>query len=227
MTLYTHSGGTWQTVDSPDFKVKQGGSWSPVATGYVKVAGVWQTFYQQSDPVTYTFNPVSMRGSTGFSSSWVTSGFKVGSWGFGDRVSYLDFTTAVDSASGLTLAGALAVRPVPSAGSLATYRDVSGYGTINSGTWYISWNNGGYGSGTGTNEAGGRVSASLVGASWGAPASTTFTGLDGLANSLASNTMSITNNLTPVTSGGGEDLTYATLSNTLSNHTLTVTLDYV
>ena len=229
MTLHTKQGGTWSEVASGDLYTKQGGVWEQVTFGYTKQGGVWEQFYVLSDPVTYKFRPTAINSTTGFGTTWNGSGdSKIGSYGFGDRVSYMEFMTSVDiSGSGLTLAEAIAIRPVVDACTFELKRTVGGSSTINAGEYYISWNDGGFGSGTGTNEATFRNTADLTSAGWAQNSARQFTGLGDLATKLTTNSISVCNNLSPVTSGGGNDADYTQISGTLIDHALYVVLDYV
>jgi len=227
MPIYTNVAGTWEEVVSPGLTTNVGGTWTDVTNGYVNVAGTWQEFYTKSDPVVYTFVPVSVESSTGFGTTWAASGAKVGSWDFGDRVTYYDFITSTDSGTGLTLAQALAIRPVVTDTTLKLYREIGGNGTMPSGdSWYFGANLGGYGSGTGTCDATGRKTRSMN-FSWVTETFHTFTSMEALTPYLDDNELAITNNLTPVTSAGGQDDSYSVLSSTLADTVLTVTLDYV
>ena len=227
MPLHARDGGSWREITPSGFKVKQGGVWEPVQSGYVKVSGTWQKFYQNSDPVTYSFYPVaidSWRPSTTWRGS---SNMRIGSYGFGDHWTLMDFTTSVDGTSGLTLAQALAIRPAVSSCEFTLKRSGGGSATMNSGTYFLSWNNGGFTSGTPTNEALYRNTHSLASAGWARNTTRTFTGLGDLALKLATNEICVANNLSPSSSGGGNDSDYTNVDGSIFSHTLTVTLDYV
>jgi len=228
MTLHIKQGGSWETVGSPNLSTKVGGVWKDVTNGYVHAGGTWQEFYTKSDPVTYAFTAVSANSTAGFTSWKGSSDLKVGSYGFGDRVTYLDFRTSVDTeGSGLTLAAALAIRPVVDACSVYLHRDTGGYGTITVGQYHIGVNTGGYGSGTANISATNRSTHPLGGANWSTNSARLFTGLGNLATNLDNYPMVICNNTTPSTSGGGNDTDYSVINTTLYNNKLWVTLDYV
>ena len=100
--------------------------------------------------------------------SWRTTGWRgssnlrIGSYNFGDHFLLMDFTTATDTGgTGHTLTQAMAIRSVVKSASLTIRRTGGGFGTITSGTYYISWNNGGYTSGTPTNETSEQTTHSL------------------------------------------------------------------
>ena len=227
MPLHARDGGSWREITPSGFKVKQSGTWEPVQSGYVKVSGNWEKFYQNSDPVTYNFYPVaidSWRPSTTWRGS---SNMRIGSYGYGDHWTLMDFTTSVDGTSGLTLAEALAIRGVVQTCEFTLKRSGGGSSTINAGTYYLSWNNGGFTSGTPTNESLYRNTHSLSSAGWARDTTRTFTGLGDLALKLATNEICVANNLSPSSSGGGNDSDYTNVDGSVFSHILTVTLDYV
>ena len=131
MPLHARDGGSWREITPSGFKVKQSGAWEPVQSGYVKVSGTWQKFYQNSDPVTYNFYPVAMdswRPSTTWRGS---SNMRIGSvasqpGGYGDHWTLMDFSTSVDGTSGLTLSEALAIRGVVSSCEFTLKRSTGG-----------------------------------------------------------------------------------------------------
>ena len=223
--FYGKSGGTWRKVDpAKGLHYKNGSSWQEVDEAYYKSSGSWKKVYQKSDPVLYQFNPTAV-------DSWRTTGWRgssnlrIGSYGFGDHWTLMEFMTATDSGTGLTLAEALAIRPAVVDCTLKLARTGGGSSTINSGTYYISWNNGGFGSGTPTNESTYRSTHSLASAGWAQNTDRNFTGLGDLGLKLATNSICIANNLSPV-SGGGNDADYTNINSTLSSHILYVRLDY-
>ena len=81
----------------------------------------------------------------------------------------------------MTLADALADRPAVTDCELTLRRTTGGFGTINAGEYFISWNNGGYTSGTPTNEATYRSTHDLTSAGWSQNTTRTFTGLGDVA----------------------------------------------
>jgi hypothetical protein len=225
--FYGKSGGTWRKVDpAKGLHYKNGSSWQEVDEAYYKSSGSWEKVYQKSDPVTLTFNPVSM--DSWRPSSWRgSSNLRIGSYDFGDHWLLMDFTTATDTGgTGDTLADALDIRPVVKSASLTLRRTTGGFGTINSGTYYISWNNGGYTTGTPTNESTGRTTHSLSSAGWVQNSTRQMTIDDfDLIPKLEDYTLCVANNLSPVYPGG-QDSDYTNVDSTTTTHTLTVELDY-
>lgn len=227
MTFHIKDGGNWREANpAKGIWVKDGGNWREADSVWIKDGGNWRQGYQKSDPVTYTFNPVSM--DSWRPSTWRgSSNLRIGSYDFGDHWLLMDFTTATDTGgTGLTLAEALDARPVVQSASLTLRRTVGGFGTINSGTYYISWNNGGYTSGTPTNESTGRTTHSLSSAGWVQNSTRQMTIDDfDLIPKLETETLCVANNLSPVYPGG-QDSDYTNIDSTTTAHTLTVELDY-
>lgn len=228
MPLHARDGGSWREITPSGFKVRQSGTWEPVQTGYVRVGGAWETFYQNSDEVLYGFNPTAVN-SWRPSTTWRgSSDMRIGSYGFGDHWTLMDFATSTDNrGSGLTLGEALAIRPVVKGCTLELARTTGGSSTINAGTYYISWNNGSFGSGAPTNEATYRTTHSLSSAGWTYNTTRQFSGLGDLATKLDTNSICVANNLSPSSSGGGEDSDYTNVNGSVTAHTLFVRLDYV
>ena len=227
MPMHYYNGSAWKEVlPGGGFSYYTGSAWKTVQEGWYYTGSAWKSFFKNSDPVTYTFNPVSM-------DSWRTSGWRgssnlrIGSYGFGDHWLLMDFTSSVDTGgSGLTLAQALDARPSVDSASLTLRRTGGGSSTINAGTYYISWNNGGYTSGTPTFETGEQTTHSLSSAGWAQNSTRQMTITDfDLIPKLETKTLVVANNLSP-TSPGGNDSDYTNIDSTTTTHTLTVTLDY-
>ena len=224
--FYGNSGGTWRKVDpAKGLHFKDGATWRELDEAYYNDGGTWRQVYQKSDPVTYAFNPTAM--DSWRPTSWRgPSDLRVGSYDFGDHWLLMEFMTATDlNGSGLTLGSALSARPAVQSCSLTLRRTTGGFSTINSGTYYLSWNNGGFGSGTPTNESTYRNTHSLSSAGWAYNSTRTFSGLGDLATKLDTNSLCVANNLSPVYPGG-QDADYTNIDSSTSAHTLTVTLDY-
>ena len=227
MPMHYYSSSGWkEVVAGGGFSYYTSSGWKTVQEGWVYTASGWKSFFKNSDPVTLTFNPVSM-------DSWRTTGWRgssnlrIGSYNFGDHFLLMDFTTATDTGgTGHTLAQALDIRPVVQSASLTLRRTGGGFGTINSGTYYISWNNGGYTSGTPTNETSEQTTHSLSSAGWSQNSTRQMTIDDfDLIPKLETKTLCVANNLSP-TYPGGQDSDYTNIDSTTTAHTLTVTLDY-
>lgn len=227
MPMHYYNGSDWKEVlPGGGFSYYTGSNWKTVKEGWYYTGSDWKSFFKNSDPVTYTFNPVSM--DSWRPSSWRgSSNLRIGSYDFGDHLLLMDFTSSVDTGgSGLTLAQALDLRSSVDSASLTLRRTSGGFGTINSGTYYISWNNGGYTSGTPTNEAGERTTHSLSSAGWAQNSTRQMTITDfDLIPKLETKTLCVANNLSP-TYPGGQDSDYTNIDSTTTTHTLTVTLDY-
>lgn len=225
--LYRYSGSAWTVVpDGVDVSYRSsGGAWvNPVTLNHYSGSS-WTTDWSKSDEVLYGFHPVSMR-------SWRTSGWKptgedfVGSYGYGDHWCMLDFTSSVDSTYGVTLAAALAIRPVVKAATLGFSRTGGGYGTINNGGYYIGYNTGGYGSGTPSMASTHQTFHDLTSAGWVQNTPRNFTGLGDLALDLPNYQLTVANTLSP-TYPGGSDTDYTNVNSSLTSHTLWVRLDYI
>ncbi len=227
MPMHYYSSSGWkEVVAGGGFSYYASSGWKTVQEGWVYTASGWKSFFKNSDPVTYTFNPVSM--DSWRPSSWRgSSNLRIGSYNFGDHFLLMDFTTATDtSGTGLTLAEALDDRPVVQSASLTLRRTGGGFGTINSGTYYISWNNGGYTTGTPTNETGEQTNHSLSSAGWVQNSTRQMTIDDfDLIPKLKDYTLCVANTLSPVYPGG-QDSDYTNIDSTTTVHTLTVELDY-
>jgi hypothetical protein len=227
MPMHYYSSSGWkEVVAGGGFSYYASSGWKTVQEGWVYTASGWKSFFKNSDPVTYTFNPVSM--DSWRPNSWRgSSNLRIGSYDFGDHWLLMDFTTATDTGgTGLTLAEALEDRPVVQSASLTLRRTLGGSVTINSGTYYISWNNGGYTTGTPTNESTGRTTHSLSSAGWVQNSTREMTIDDfDLIPKLETETLCVANNLSPVYPGG-RDSDYTNIDSTTTVHTLTVELDY-
>lgn len=226
MTFHIRDGSQWHAADPSKGIWVYDSGWKEASEVWIRDGGAWHKGYQKSDPVTLTFNPVSM--DSWRPSSWRgSSNLRIGSYDFGDHWLLMDFTTATDTGgTGLTLAEALDDRPVVQSASLTLRRTSGGFGTINSGTYYISWNNGGYTTGTPTNESTGRTTHSLSSAGWVQNSTRQMTIDDfDLIPKLETETLCVANNLSPVYPGG-QDSDYTNVDSTTTTHTLTVELDY-
>ena len=154
-TLKRYTGSSWVTVPNGTAVQRYSGGWdSPKHVKYWDGSS-WEIAWSKSDPITYNFyasDDVAYR-TTGWRSE-----LRVGSYGFGDHMSFFKFTDtsayAIDDngdvTTNKTLSAALSDRGTVTSAKLHLYRDTGGYGTIPSGagSYFIGHNTGGFNTGT-------------------------------------------------------------------------------
>ncbi len=142
MPIFYHDGTDFREVAAGGgLKYHDGSQFRTVAEGFYHDGSDWRSFYVNSDPVVYYFEPV---GSNSFRpSGWRgPNDFRVGSYGtpgYGDHAGVLDFSTSTDTGgSGETYAQAVAKRPFCSDARITFKRKTGmGYSTTGTGnTWY-------------------------------------------------------------------------------------------
>lgn len=154
-SLHRYNGSSWVQVPNGEAVQFYSGGWNAAKNLQYHDGSDWQIVWQKSDPVTYNFyasDDVAYR-----TSGW-RSELRVGSYGFGDHMSFFKFTDtsayAIDDNGALTtnktLSSALSDRGTVTSAKLHLYRDTGGYGTIPSGAapYYIGHNTGGFNTGT-------------------------------------------------------------------------------
>ncbi len=156
-SLHRYNGSSWVQVPNGEAVQVYSGGWS-AAKNLQYYDGGWQVAWQKSDPITYHFyasDDVAYR-----TSGW-RSDLRVGSYGFGDHMSFFKFTgtsnylydaggtITIGGADQKTLTAALADRGTVTSAKLHLYRDTGGYGTIPGGasSYFIGHNTGGFNTG--------------------------------------------------------------------------------
>lgn len=227
------SGGTWRTPTEVHVR-DSGGTWRDCQEAHVRDSGgTWRHSWVKSDEVLYAWNPASLESWR--PSTWRTTARNVGSYSFGDHWTLMDLTTVTSSsathssdsspATNMTIADALAERPVINTCSIHLSRDEGGASTINSGTYYIGYNTGGYGSGTPAISGTHQTSHSLASAGWAYNSTRVFSGLGDLGSVMDTNSLIIANNTSPVYPGG-DDADYTNIDPSTTAHTFYMRLDY-
>lgn len=236
MPMHYYNGSAWKEVlPGGGFNYYTGSDWKTVKEGWYYTGSAWKSFFKNSDPVTYYFEPV---GSNSFRlSGWRGSNdVRVGSFGspgFGDHAAVFDFTTSTDTGgTGDTYAEAVSARPVCSDARI-TFKRKSGTGASQTGTgntWYTGHTSN-FGSGTvglsPTYQESTTGSAPNGPDLWSANGQSTFLVDTDLAVLLESKYLYVSNTQT-LSSTGGNDDDYSALEGHLDGTApvLQVTLDY-
>lgn len=221
-SLHRYNGSSWVQVPNGEAVQVYSGGWRAAKNLQYYDGSNWQIAWQKSDPITYHFYASADQAyrTTGWRSE-----LRVGSYGFGDHMSAFEFNNtsnylydadgnlSFSAGDQATLSDAFDARPTVKHVKLHLWRDSGGYGTIPSGTYYISHNTGGFGSGAPVFFGPPTQSSDGV-SGWGTDAGKTFDLdvdiVEQVANAksiLVGNTTSVSN----LTYPGGNDVNYSAL----------------
>jgi len=214
------NGSSWVAIPNGTAVQRYSGGWdSPKHVKYWDGSS-WEIAWSKSDPVTYNFYPSD---DQAYRTSGWRSELRVGSYGFGDHMSFFEFNDtsayAIDAdgslTTGQTLSDALETRGTVTSAKLHLYRDTGGYGTIPSGAnpYYIGHSTSTLGSGVPSFNTAYQVTLAVGG--WAAESDITASGLSqSLIEEVADGASLVVGNVTSVASltyPGGNDTNYSAL----------------